>query len=143
MVTSVDFWIGRTLFLPPIIMICRLTRQTPFAVSRLFWFIAALDGLYRSETWVSVVLFGLLSLFMMLSASLRADMPTYSVRSLRMLAVGALIIFVAVGIVTGEWDGIEFWVLVLFAEYAATIGTLPPRGTSKARRKAPGVKPAP
>jgi uncharacterized sodium:solute symporter family permease YidK len=143
MVTSVDFWIGRMLFLPPIIMICRLTRQSQFAVSRLFWFIAALDGLYRSDTWVSVILFGLLSIFMMVSASLRADVPTYSVRSIRMLAVGALLIYVGVGIVTGEWDGIEFWVLVLFAEYAATIQTLPPRESKKARRPASGANPAP
>ena len=64
--TRVDFWIGRTLFVPPIILVCRLTRQSQFAVSRLFWFIAALDGFYQSQTWVSLILFGSLSIFMMI-----------------------------------------------------------------------------
>ena len=114
--TRVDFWIGRTLFVPPIIMFCRLTRQTQFAVSRLFWFIAALDGLYQSQTWVSLILFGSLSVFMMLTAALRPDMPTFSVISIRLLAIAALLIFVGVGIATGDWAGIEFWVFVLTAE---------------------------
>jgi hypothetical protein len=140
--TSVDVWIGRTLFVPPIILLCRLTRQSQYAVSRLFWFIAALDGFYLSRTWVSFILFGALSVFMMLTASLRADMPTQSVRSVRMLAVGALAISVGVGVATGQWHGIEFWVFVLIAEYAATIRTLPPRETKKAPGAAP-ARPAP
>jgi hypothetical protein len=134
--TRVDFWIGRTLFVPPIVLLCQLTRQSQFAVSRLFWFIAALDGFYQSRTWVSLILFGSLSVFMMLTASLRADMPTHSVRSVRLLAVGALVISAGVGVVAGEWSGIEFWIFVLVAEYAATIRTLPPRETKKAGKTA-------
>ena len=49
MFTEIDHWIGRTLFVPLIIRLCQLTRQTQFALSRLFWFIAALDGFYRAE----------------------------------------------------------------------------------------------
>jgi hypothetical protein len=130
--TRVDFWIGRTLFVPPIVLLCQLTRQSQFAVSRLFWFIAALDGFYQSQTWVSLILFGSLSVFMMLTASLRADMPTFSVLSVRMLAMAALVISAGVGVATDQWSGIEFWVFVLLAEYAATIRTLPPRETKKA-----------
>jgi hypothetical protein len=33
--------------------LCQMTRQSQFAVSRLFWFIAALDGFYRAETLLS------------------------------------------------------------------------------------------
>jgi hypothetical protein len=139
--TRVDFWIGRTLFVPPIVLLCQLTRQSQFAVSRLFWFIAALDGFYQSQTWVSLILFGSLSIFMMLTASLRADMPTYSVLSVRILAVGALVVSAGVGVATGGWTGIEFWVFVLFAEYAATIRTLPPREAKKGRKAS--VKPTP
>src|SRR3546814_5005009 len=47
---KIDQWIGKTLFVPPIIKLCQLTRQSQFAVSRLFWFIAALDGFYRADT---------------------------------------------------------------------------------------------
>jgi hypothetical protein len=37
---------------------------------------------------------------------------------------------------SGEWVGAEFWVFVLFAEYAATIRTLPPADTVKPRQHA-------
>lgn len=139
--TRVDFWVGKTLFLPIIILLCRLTHQSQFAVSRLFWFIAALDGFYQSRTWVSLILFGALSIFMMLTAALRADMPTFSVISIRLLAMAALLIYVGIGVVTGEWTGIEFWLLVLIAEYAATIRTLPPRDKQPAPRS--GAKSTP
>jgi hypothetical protein len=88
--TDIDLWIGKTLFVPPIVRLCQLTGQSQFAVSRLFWFIAALDGFYRSETLVSSIVFGLMSLFMMLTASLRADMPARSSVWFRMLALGFL-----------------------------------------------------
>lgn len=124
--TSIDLWIGKTLFLPPIIKFCQVTRQSQFAVSRLFWFIAALDGFYRSDTWFASVMFGGLSLFMMITASLRADMPTRSSLFFRMLALLFLVMDVLRGLTMGEWAGVEFWVFVLIAEYAATIRTIPP-----------------
>ena len=80
---------------------------------------------------------------MMLTASLRADMPTYSSRGFRLLTVLVLIISILMGILGGQWRGIEFWFLVLFAEYAATIRTLPPREKKKAARGVTGAKPAP
>src|SRR3546814_8894588 len=70
--TSIDLWIGKKLFVPPIIKLCQLTRQSQFAVSRLFWFIAALDGFYRAETLLGSILFGGMSIVMMVTASLRA-----------------------------------------------------------------------
>ena len=133
--TSIDLWIGRTLFLPPIIKFCQLTHQSQFAVSRLFWFLAALDGFYRSDTLFSSILFGAMSVIMMLTASLRADMPTYSSRGFRLLTVALLILDIVMGITGGDWRGIEFWILVLIAEYAATIRTLPPRE----KKRAPGA----
>ena len=124
--TSIDLWIGKTLFLPPIIKFCQVTRQSQFAVSRLFWFIAALDGFYRSDTWFSSVMFGGLSLFMMITASLRADMPTRSSLLFRMLALLFLAMDVLRGVTMNAWAGVEFWIFVLIAEYAATIRTIPP-----------------
>ena len=35
---KLDQWIGTTLFIPPIIKFCQLTRQSHYACSRLFWF---------------------------------------------------------------------------------------------------------
>jgi hypothetical protein len=134
--TAIDLWIGKTLFLPPIIKFCQWTRQSQFAVSRLFWFIAALDGFYRADTLFASVLFGGLSLFMMVTASLRADMPTRSSLFFRMLAIAFLMLDLLKGATTGLWAGVEFWLIVLIAEYAATIRTIPPHEAKETRKAA-------
>jgi hypothetical protein len=128
---KIDAWIGKTLFVPPIIKLCQVTRQTQFAVSRLFWFITALDGFYRAETLFSSILWGGMSVLMMITATRRADSPTASFMFFRMLSVFFLTLGVLTAAVTGKWAGIEFWVFVLIAEYAATIRTVPPREQSK------------
>ena len=126
MLNNLDVWLGKTLFVPPILKLCQLTRQSQFAVSRLFWFIAALDGFYRAETLLSSIIFGVLSIIMMLTASLRADSPTRSSFWMRMIALFLLILDLIAGFVLGRWAGAEFWLFVLIAEYAATIRTIPP-----------------
>lgn len=128
---KVDHWIGTTLFFPPIVKICQLTRQSQFAVSRLFWFVAALDGFSRAETVFGSILWGGISAFMMVSAAWRADSPTPSFMQFRLLAVAMFVSEMVRGAVTGEWAGVEFWVFVLIAEYAAIIRTIPPRQTAK------------
>lgn len=128
---KIDEWIGKTLFIPPIIKLCQVTRQTQFAVSRLFWFIAALDGFYHAETLFWSILWGGMSVIMMITATRRADSPTASFMFFRMLAVFLFALDVLKGIATGEWAGVEFWVFVLIAEYAATIRTVPPSEVSK------------
>jgi hypothetical protein len=133
---KIDHWIGKTLFVPPIIKLCQLTRQTQFAVARLFWFIAALDGLYHAETVLGMVLWGGLSLFMMFTAARRADSPTVSFMFFRLLAVSLLGLDLVRSFATGEWGGTEFWIFVLVAEYAATIRTIPPRETAGPERRA-------
>jgi hypothetical protein len=57
-----------------------------------------------------------------------------------MLALALLILDLAGGAVTGEWAGAEFWVFVLFAEYAAIIRTIPPRESRRAAAKASAAK---
>ena len=134
--SQVDSWIGRTLFVPPIIKLCQGTRQTQFAVSRLFWFIAALDGFYRADTLFSSILWGGISVLMMFTATQRADHPTTSFMFLRLLAVLFFAIDFLEGTLTGKWAGIEFWLLVLIAEYASTIRVVPPREYAKVAEKA-------
>lgn len=134
--TAIDVWIGKSLFTPLIIKVCQLTRQSQFAVSRLFWFVAALDGFYRAETLISSSIWGLTSLFMMVTASMRADSPTHSLMFFRLLSVAFFGLDVLKGIATGEWAGCEFWLFVLIAEYAATIRTIPPRETKRAKQHA-------
>jgi hypothetical protein len=123
---EIDIWIGRTLFVPPIIKFCQVTRQSQYAVSRLFWFLTALDQLRIASSLTSQIIAGLFSLFMMVTASLRADIPAFSMRWFRMVAVVFLLLDVFSGVMSGDWKGVEIWVLVLFAEYAATITNVPP-----------------
>lgn len=137
---KVDHWIGKTLFVPPIVKLCRLTRQSQFAVSRLFWFIAALDGFYRAETLFGSILWGGLSVLMMVSAGWRADTPTTSFMFFRLLAVLLLALDLSQGAATGEWAGFEFWIFVLVAEYAAIIRTIPPRVSAKPEAKVSAAK---
>jgi hypothetical protein len=54
-----------------------------------------------------------------------------------MLAVVFLALDLAKAAVTGELAGVEFWIFILVAEYAATNRTLPPREVSS--RKAAGA----
>ena len=133
---KVDSWIGKNLFVPIIIKFCQVTRQSQFATSRLFWFLAALDGFYRADTLLSALLFGGMSVVMMITASLRADNPTYSNRWFRLLAVLFLVLDVMKGATEGIWAGVEFWLFVLVAEYAATIRTIPPHETRQKQREA-------
>ena len=128
---KIDSWVGKTLFIPPIIKLCQVTRQSQYAVSRLFWFIAALDGFYRADTLFSSILWGGVSVIMMITATRRADSPTESFRFFRMLGLLFLVLDVVTAAATGKWAGVEFWVLVLIAEYASTIRTVPPVETSK------------
>jgi len=135
--SSVDRWVGRTLFIPPIIKLCQVSGQSQFAVARLFWFIVALDQLRIAETLTGQIVAGIFSIIMMLSASLRADMPAYSMRGFRIIAMILLALDVFHGVASGDWLGVEIWLLILFAEYAATIRTIPPREERKAERANP------
>lgn len=124
--TAIDLWVGKTLFLPPIIKFCQITGQSQYAVSRLLWFVVALDQLRLAETLGQRIVAGVFSLIMMLTASLRADMPAFSMMWFRMLALVLLALDVLHGVRSGDWAGVEIWILILFAEYAATIRTIPP-----------------
>ena len=134
-VTDIDVWVGKTLFVPPIIKFCQLTRQSQYAVSRLFWFVTALDQLRIATSLSSQIIAGLFSLFMMFTASFRADMPAFSMRWFRMMALALLLLDIGSGVMSHDWRGVEIWLFVLFAEYAATITTIPPADT---REKAHG-----
>jgi len=132
---KIDHWIGKTLFVPPIIKLCQLTRQSQFAISRMFWFIAALDGFYRAETLFGSLLWGGMSIVMMVSATRRADSPTVSFMFFRLLAVFLLALDLVKGVATSEWAGFAFWIFVLVAEYAAIIRTIPSREATKSVTK--------
>jgi hypothetical protein len=123
---KIDEWVGKILFVPPIIKLCQVTRQSQYAVSRLFWFVAALDAFYYAETLFSSVLWGGMSVFMMVTAVRRADSPAASFMFFRLLAIFMFVLDVLLSAASGAWGGAEFWIFILVAEYAATIRTIPP-----------------
>lgn len=47
---TLDVWVGKTLFVPLIVKLCQITGQSQFAISRLFWFVVALDQLRIAQT---------------------------------------------------------------------------------------------
>ena len=96
-INDIDLWIGKTLFVPPIIKLCQVTRQSQFAISRLFWFITALDQLRIAQTLMAQIIAGLFSLLMMFTASFRADMPAFSIMWFRMMAIAFLLLDVFAG----------------------------------------------
>ncbi len=112
--------------IPPIIKFCQLTRQSHHACSRLFWFLASLDGFYHARSIGGYIFCGGMSLLMAFTATLRANSPTMSLRLVRLMALTCLGYDLVHGAITGAWAGTEFWMLVLIAEYAATIRTIPP-----------------
>ena len=137
---AIDLWIGKTFFIPLIIKLCQITRQTQFAMSRLFWFAATCDGLYRAETLIQSLIFGVLCVVALLTAAFRADFPARSMMPFRLLSLGLFAFDLMGALSKGDWAGIEFWVFVLFAEYAATIRTIPPGPTPKRRHSAKTVR---
>ena len=81
-----------------------------------------------------------MSVVMMLSAAWRADHPAQSFMLFGLVAVAMLISDVARGAVTGAWAGVEFWVFVLIAEYAAIIRNVPPRERTTVQANRTAVK---
>jgi hypothetical protein len=53
-----------------------------------------------------------------------------------------VVLDLALGAASNDWRGVEIWVLVLFAEYAATIRTIPPeeKRSRKAKRSEAGIR---
>jgi hypothetical protein len=135
---ALDFWLGKALFLPPIIKLCQVTRQSQYAISRLLWFVVALDQMRLAQTIGQQILAGLFAVAMMLTASLRADMPASSWRWFRLLALVLLVLDVVQGVRAGTWEGVEIWLLILFAEYAATIRTIPPADAQRREKVSEG-----
>ncbi len=148
MFARLDAWLAKYAFHPPIIWFCQITRQTQYAASRLFWFTAMLMMFYRASSLWAQVFMGLMCLSGMLSASLRANEHTESWSVMRRiwlcLAVLDTSLFVLCVIydekVGGASLNVAIDIVVLFAEYAATIKTIPPRKTRERKVSGKAVR---
>ncbi|CAN5171244.1 hypothetical protein BH10PSE12_BH10PSE12_37610 [soil metagenome] len=126
-ISETDAWLGRTLFFPIIIRICQATGQTQHTVGRLLWFVAcACLFSHDARTWYRAVI-AILCVAQMLRASLWVSQPANMlvVRALWWLlfSIDVLNLFKHhdIGRVTAD-------LLILFAEYAFLVRTIPPQG---------------
>lgn len=122
-----DTWIGKTLFIPIIIRVCQATRQSQYATSKTLWFAACLHALYFSTGGVGSIMLIVLCAGYLLYAGLAADRPNQSQFWFRALMWLNLIIEALRGTNSDNWNGLVWTLIVLFAEYAATITHVPPR----------------
>lgn len=127
MLRQADAWLTSHVMTPALLNFAKATRQSVFACSRLFWFLAGLVGMYRSPNLIVLCVFSAFTAWMLYSASLRADMRTRSHLEFRLLGLSILALFLVRGVAAGVWAGTEFWLLVTLAQYSSVIPD--PRGT--------------
>ncbi|MFC3442751.1 hypothetical protein ACFOKF_16370 [Sphingobium rhizovicinum] len=134
-----DAWLAKTLFHPPIILACQLTRQTQHAMHRALWFLVACHLTYYSQggSWGLLAFVWFYTIWMFVWAAAFADHPSFS------FGVFRFVIWLGFGmealgtIGTGEIRAIQIReVMILFAEYAATIRSIPPRRPREKRTSA-------
>tara|TARA_R110000787_G_scaffold208846_8_gene318938 strand:+ start:23182 stop:23634 length:453 start_codon:yes stop_codon:yes gene_type:complete len=134
----VDAWLGKTLFHPPIILLCQQTRQSQYAIHRALWFFAACHATYYAMAdgvgWAQSIFLWIFVIIMLVSASFDPDRPARSLFAIRLLFwVFFITGLIACAITSSVTDGTVRAVMILFAEYAATIKTIPPRTTRESR----------
>lgn len=126
MFSRFDVWLGRTMFYPPIIWICQFTRQSQYTFSKLIWFGAALYALYKSDSILQSIFFGFVAIASMVRVALIEDSVEKSHLWFRILLLGCLVLdIVMCQFSLNKYHAINLG--ILFAEYALTIKTLPPK----------------
>lgn len=138
---ALDVWLGKTLFHPPIISLCHLTRQSQYAIYRALWFFAACHATYyaRDIGWGWAIFLWIWVMISFIGAVVFPDMEAKSHGFIRGLYWFFLSVNALAFISTGDVGNSLFRdVMVLFAEYATTIKTLPPRRTKAKQASAKG-----
>lgn len=138
-----DIWLGKTLFHPPIIALCHATRQSQYAVHRALWFFAALHATYyaKDDGWGWAIFMWSWVIISFIGAVAVPDMEAKSHGFFRAVYWIFFLIGVAGFVVLGDLsNGTVRALMILFAEYAATIKTLPPRRTREKKASGKAVK---
>ena len=144
MLAKFDFWIGKTLFVPPIVRICQWLgwSQRRFARTANMLFYLVLVG----SGWADWNLFARTVLIAgAICAAVNASwMPDRSMRPINSVDVAcrrAVLIFASIDtallIVGSELSSprwVVAWLLLLAAEYARTVDTIPPLDNCVPRR---------
>jgi len=128
--SRLDAWLGKTLFHPPIILACQITRQSQYALHRALWFFAACHATYyiRDDGLVWTIMLWVWTIALLISATVMPDRETVSMGWFRFLIWALLLLEIPATVVGGHLRATSVRdVIILFAEYAATIKTIPPR----------------
>jgi len=146
MLDRLDRWFGTEIMQPPIIWLCQLTGMTQRTVYRYGWMLAAWTLVMRISfegigDWVFAVVAILLTIMETARAAFMPDAPTPRSDFLRRIVLLFAIFDVvrlAMGTAQHGFHGFtrsHAWDLfALFAEYAKTVDTIPPR-----RNRAPAA----
>lgn len=129
MIRRIDAWIGLRLFHPPVIWICQRARITQWAFYRYGWWIYALWALWRDDhsSAVETVMLVAFALIRTLSAGLSLNSPAPQSLLLRYLLWVTGFWILLPPITHRDLEALGMQLLILAAEYATTIRTIPPR----------------
>lgn len=128
-----DFWLGKNLFQPPIILLCQLTGMTQYAVHRYLWWAIVLYMIWRidgDDHWLWKTFLLIWGIGHTISAGLAPDRPLEASDFMRRFFVAFLPIE-TICVLLGKPPSVTL-LPILFAEYALTIRIIPPRETKKA-----------
>lgn len=122
MLERVDTWVGKTLFVPIIIRACQWLGVSQYRVHRVLWVVAFLVAFCFAHSTVYKIIIGCVAVLICLdAASPNGDRPAVPQRWVRLLLLG----FLALDAVHIDKHALVN-IVALFAEYAATITTIPP-----------------
>lgn len=132
MFSKMDIWAGKTLFIPLIIKVCQKAKITQYKFAAYGWAIAVMLLLTRRPEgvtdWIMYAIMVVIGVSFIAVAAVRPDLPRSPSSFMRVMAWFTVLVLVLPRVVmTLTFDYRElYWLLVLFAEYARTIDTIPP-----------------
>jgi hypothetical protein len=135
MMKRIDLWLGKNLFQPPIILACQLTGMTQYAVHRYLWWAIIMFCVWSLSEgdhwlWKAVTIF--MGVCHTISAGLSPDRPIEGSKYwFRKLLIVLLALELAASAALLQFPSMML-VAMMFAEYALTIKTIPPRKTKEA-----------
>lgn len=147
---NVDVWVGKRIFQPIAIKLCHLLGINQYRLHSYIWLLVLLwliyDGPGAKPMWADWVIYGLTILVAALWTVATALVPDRLSRSLFAFRMVWLIFFTmdVLGVVVTFTQGEPDWLfaalatrhfLVLIAEYATTITTLPPKKKKEKKTK--------
>lgn len=124
-ITRFDTWIGLKLFHPIIIFLCQITNQTQYAFSRSLWFMYWVVSLYYNDSVIWQTIAFVCALGGLIGLGMFPDKPVKSYGWVR-LSFWVILIVDLIPFLSLSFYTIAISILLLFAEYALTIKTIPP-----------------